>query len=279
MEKTTARIVVVTGAGSGIGKATAELLRSNGDEVIGVDLRGADIDVDLSNAESIAQMVAEISAQHDHIDAVVANAGTSTNSPIDLKVNYFGAVDTINALKPLLEKSDAPRVSITASAASIHPSDISLVELLLADKREEAIEYGKKLTEAGGMAGYANYAGSKRAIAQWMRSVAPTDEFAGKGIAINAVGPGVVITPMTEELLSTEEGRKRAFGAMPAPLNGGVKPESIAATHAFLISEANRSMTGQILYVDGGFAATAQGRGADIWHNPRHLDDVSKGEA
>lgn len=266
------RIVVVTGAGSGIGKTTADILREQGNTVVGVDLKGADIEVDLSNADSIANMVNEISAKHDHIDAIVANAGTQTSSSLDVKVNYFGAVDSITALKPLLEKSDNPRVAITASAASLQPTDYSLVELLLAGKREEAVAHGDKLAEAGQQAGYSNYSASKRAIATWVRQVAPTEEFAGHGIAINAVGPGVVETPMTKELLATEEGRKLALGSMPAPLNGPVKPEGIANVLAFLVSEANRSMTGQILYVDGGFDSTDKGRGADLWHAPKQLD-------
>lgn len=269
-----ARTIVVTGAGSGIGKATADLLRNQGIDVIGVDLKGADIDVDLSNAESVAAMVQTISDKHDHIDGIVANAGTQTSSPLDLKVNYYGAIDTIEALRPLLEKSESPRIAITASAASLQPTDNSLVELLLSGDRDEALAYGAKLAEQGPRVGYANYSASKRGIVTWVRTVAPTAEFAEKGIAINAVGPGVVKTAMTEQLLATEEGRQMAFGAMPAPLNGAVEAETIGAVLAFLVSEANRSMTGQILYVDGGFDSTDRGRGADIWHAPRALDEI-----
>lgn len=270
-----ARIVVVTGAGSGIGKATADLLRQQGETVIGVDLKGADLEVDLTNIESIGDMVEAISEKHDRIDAIVANAGTASQTSLDVKVNFFGAVDTIEALKPLLEKSDNPRVAVTASAASLQPTDVNLVKLLLDGNRDEAIEYGTALAEKGQEIGYANYSASKRAIATWVRTVAPTGEFAGKGIAINAVGPGVVETPMTKDLLATEEGRKAVLGVMPAPLNGAVKPEAIAEVLAFLVSEGNRSMTGQIIYVDGGFDSMDQGRGADIWHEPKRMDEIA----
>ena len=269
-----ARTIVVTGAGSGIGKASAELLRAQGATVIGVDLRGADLDVDLADPESVAQMVAQIEAEHDHIDGIIANAGTQSNSPLDLKVNYFGVIETIEALRPLLEKSEAPRVAITASAASLQPTDANLVNLLLAGDKEAALEYGAALVEQGFMAAYTNYSASKRAIATWVRKVAPGPEFAGKGIPINAVGPGVVRTAMTAELLSTEEGRQMAFGAMPTPLGDALEPEAVGAVLAFLVSAENASMTGQVLYVDGGFDVTPQGRGADIWHEPRHLDQI-----
>ncbi|WP_347032359.1 SDR family oxidoreductase [Brevibacterium paucivorans] len=268
------RIVVVTGAGSGIGKSTVDVLGEQGHTVIGVDLKGADLDVDLSDPDAIARMVQEISETHDHVDAIVANAGTQSNSSLDLKVNYFGAIDTIKALEPLLTQSEDPRVAITASAASLQPTDYSLVELLLAGDREKAVAYGNKLAESGPQVGYSNYSASKRAIATWVRKVAPTEEFAGRGIAINAVAPGVVETPMTKELLASEEGRNLALGTMPAPLNGPVKPEGIAHVLAFVVSAENRSMTGQVLYVDGGFDSTDKGRGADIWHEPRHIDNV-----
>lgn len=267
-----ARTIVVTGAGSGIGKATAEILRAQGHTVIGLDLRGADIDVDLTDADSLQAAARKIAEHHDSIDGIVANAGVTSNSALDLKVNYFGAIDTIESLKGLLEKSPAPRVAITASAASLQQTDPELVALLLAGKRDEAIAYGAKLAEAGPMVGYTNYSASKRAIATWVRRVAPTDEYAGKGIAINAVGPGVVKTAMTEQLLSTEEGRAMALGAMPAPLNGPVEAEGIGNVLAFLVSAENASMTGQVIYVDGGFDSLPQGRGEDLWHSPKHID-------
>lgn len=264
------RIVVVTGAGSGIGAICAKILRDQGNEVIGLDLKGSDIEVDLTDAEAIRRAAEQIEHAHGYIDGLIANAGVQTSSTLDLKVNFFGAVDTINAFLPLLAKSDAARISVTASAASLQPSDPELLKLLLQDQREDAFAYGDNLKEKGQEAGYVNYSTAKRAIAQWVRRVAPTDEFAGAGIGINAVGPGVVATPMTKELLSTEEGRALAFGNMPAPYNGAQEPEDIANVLVFLVSKENNAMTGQIIYVDGGFDSI--GRGEDIWHSPKSMD-------
>lgn len=269
-----ARNVVVTGAGSGIGAMCLKLVEERGDNAIGLDLRNAEFEVDLSDADAVATVVEKIEAQYGHVDGVIANAGTQANSPLDLKVNYFGARNSVTSFLPLLQKSDNARVVVTASAASLQPTDTKLVQLLLDDKQEEALEYGQALADRGGMAGYANYSASKRAIATWVRRVAPTQDFAGAGIGINAVGPGVVATPMTTELLSTDEGRDMAFGAMPAPYNGAQRPEDIADVLVFLVSGMNRSMTGQVIYVDGGFDSIS--RGEDIWHAPKSMDQATQ---
>ena len=105
------RIVVVTGAGSGIGKSTAEVLREQGHTVVGVDLKGADLDADLSDPDAIARMVEQISETHDHVDAVVANAGTQSNTSLDLKVNYFGAVSYTHLTLPTILRSCRSRWS------------------------------------------------------------------------------------------------------------------------------------------------------------------------
>ena len=144
------------------------------------------------------------------------------------------------------------------------------MQLLLDDQREEALAYGKELADQGPMQGYANYASSKRAIATWVRRAAVSEEFAGRGVGLNAVGPGVVATPMTKELLSTEEGRKQAFGALPAPYHGASEARDIADALVFFVTGLSRTITGQILYIDGG--ADAILRGEDIWHAPKSMD-------
>lgn len=259
-----ARTIVVTGAASGIGAATAEVLEQQGDTVIRVDLREGDVTGDLGDPASIAQVaqtIAEISVGR--IDGLVANAGVSMPNSLSPKINYLGTVALIEALLPQLTASDAPRISVTTSAATLQGNDGRLVDLLLAGDAEAALARGAELAAAGPEAGYANYSSSKRAISRWIRRVAPTDEFAGAGIGINGVGPGQVRTAMTKELFDSEEGRKQAASAMPTPFNGPADAEDIGAVHAFLVSAANSRMTGQIIFVDGGFDALR--RGDDIW--------------
>src|SRR5690625_921398 len=117
-----ARTYVVTGAASGIGAATAKQLREAGQVVIGVDLQGTDIDADLSNEAGRKAMAEAVAEKTDgKIDAIVAVAGVSTMSPLSLKVNYFGMVQTLELLRPLLAETDAPRpAAVSSTPASQH---------------------------------------------------------------------------------------------------------------------------------------------------------------
>ena len=259
-----ARTIVVTGSASGIGKATADALENAGDRVIRVDLKEGDVTADLGSAEGVSAAVDQIAdLSGGVIDGLVANAGVSHPTELSLKINYFGTVALIEGLRPLLAKAKAPRVSVTTSAATLQGNDPELVDLMLAGEEEKAIERGTALTAQGPQIGYANYSSSKRAISRWIRRVAVTPEYAGAGIGINGVGPGQVFTGMTTDLFSTEEGRKMAADAMPTPYNGIAEAEHIAAVHEFLISEGNARMTGQVMFVDGGY--DAQSRGDNIW--------------
>lgn len=260
------RTIVVTGAASGIGKATADVLETQGHAVVRVDLREGDVTGDLGTDAGVDAAVQAI-AEHTggKIDGLVANAGVSAPTELSLAVNYLGTVRLIEGLRPLLAKSDAPRVSVTSSAATLQGNDPELVDMLLDGDADAALERGKALAEQGFQVGYANYSSSKRAISRWIRRVAPTADYAGAGIGINAVGPGQVRTAMTKELFSTEEGRKMAEDAMPSPYNGIAEAEDIAAVHAFLVSAENAKMTGQVIFTDSGYDALS--RGDDIWQS------------
>ena len=258
------RTIVVTGAASGIGQATAQALEDAGDRVIRVDLKEGDVTADLGTKEGVAAAIEKITGLSDGVlDGLVANAGVSHPTELALKINYFGTVALIEGLRPLLEKSEAPRITVTSSAATLQGNDPELVDLLLGGNYGAAIERGVALAEQGPQIGYANNSSSKRAISRWIRRMAPTPEYAGAGIGINGVGPGQVYTGMTTELFSTEEGRKMAADAMPTPYTGIAEAQHIAAVHAFLVSADNERMTGQIIFVDGGY--DAQSRGDDIW--------------
>ena len=258
------RTYVVTGSASGIGAATAELLRERGHKVIGVDLRNADVNADLSTAPGRASAVADtLAAGGGRVDAVIAAAGVSAPRAFTVSVNYFGVTGFLEGLLPALSASSAPRVAVVSSMASLQENSGALVEAMLAGDEVEALRIGGELEAQGPLPGYLNYASSKRAISRWVRRECITAPWAGAGIPLNAVGPGTVITNMTRELLATEEGRKMADDNVPMPLNYHSEAVVVARLLAWLTSEENTHVTGQTIYIDGG--ADASLRGDDIW--------------
>lgn len=252
-----ARTYAVTGAASGIGQATAEQLRAEGHEVIGVDLHGADVVADLSTPEGRTAMVRSVKELSEGtIDAIVAVAGASVASPLALSVNYFGMIATLEGLYPLLAASDAPRAVAVSSMASFQPANDEIVELCLAGDEEAALAAAAKLDESGMQALYAT---SKKAFNIWLRRNAATEDWAGAGVPLNAIGPGVVLTPMTYDLVGSEQGREILAQAVPMPLTGYMRAEACAELLVFLSSEANTHLCGQIVFIDGGSDALIRG--------------------
>ena len=249
------RVSVVTGAASGIGKATAELLRSRGERVIGVDLHDTDITADLSSQAGIDAMVAAVAeASGGAIDAVYSIAGLAIEKAITVKVNFFGMTGVLVGLRPLLLKSEAPRAAGIASMASLIPVDDELVALMTAGDEDGAVAYAAATEDKGLI-----YSSTKKAFAQWIRRTAPTPDWAGAGIPLNAVGPGVIRTPMTSDLLSTQEAEKELLKMVPMPLNGVADPIVVARLLAWLNSVENTHLCGQVVFVDGGSDAIIRG--------------------
>ncbi|MCU1406498.1 MAG: dehydrogenase, short-chain alcohol dehydrogenase like [Glaciihabitans sp.] len=252
---TTPRTYVVTGSASGIGKALTERLRRDGNTVFGVDIRDADITVDLTTEQGRADLVAQAMQKSGGVlDGVVAVAGLAAPIPATVGVNYFGALATLEGLRPLLLKSDAPRAALVASLAAIEPVDDELLAALVANDEPTAIARataiaGQKLNGASNTI----YNSSKRAIALWLRANAPTETWAGASIPLNAIAPGVIATPMIGDALSSAEGRAALDAGAPSPLNGpAAPPEAPANLLAWLVSAENTNTTGQIIFVDGG---------------------------
>ena len=253
------RTFVVTGAASGIGKATAELLQSRGETVIGVDLRGTDINVDLTTTEGRTALVEQVREKSGgSIDGILAIAGLAHPIPATVGVNFFGMVATLEGLRPLLSGSDAPRAAGVASMASLHPSDDELVAAMAAGDEPAALARAEILA-ADEATGPLIYGSTKKAFAQWIRRTAPTDDWAAAGIPLNAIAPGVIVTPMTAPLLETEEGREQIRAGVPMPLNGFAEAIVPARLLAWLVSEENSHLCGQVVFVDGGSDAVIRG--------------------
>lgn len=258
------RTYVVTGSASGIGQATAEKLKSLGNTVIGVDIHNADVVADLSTPQGridAAQKTIDLS--QNSIDVVIACAGLALPTAITVSVNYFGVTEFLNALLPTLSQSKTPRVAITSSVASIMPNSIELVEAMCANDEAKAVEIAQGLVDAGVGGDQLIYSSTKRAISRWIRQQCLKPHWAGAGIPINAVGPAIVKTPMVDQLIKTPEEREGLAKLVPMPLNGFMEPEAVASLLIWLTGVENTHVTGQTIYIDGGFERIV--RGEDIW--------------
>lgn len=258
------RKYVVTGSASGIGLATKKKLESLGNTVYGVDLNDAEIVADLSTRagrEMAANKALELS--DGVIDALVANAGSGKSEAKTVSINFFGATELILHLHSALSKSGSPRVVVTSSMASLMQVDDELVLKMLSGDEQGAFVRAGELISLGGGAEGKIYSSTKRALSRWIRRECIKDEWAKAGIPINAVGPGIVKTPMVSEMIATEEGRAGLAKVVPMPLHGYLEADSVAELIIWLSSAANTHVTGQTVYIDGGSDAVL--RGDDIW--------------
>jgi len=263
------RTYVVTGAASGIGAATAHLLREAGARVITSDLHDADVIADLATAggrKALADGVARLSGGR--IDAIVANAGGGP-AETSISLNFFGAVATLEGLRPLLAKSRAPRAVAVSSVASLRGELPGVVEACLRGDEAGANAGARKAAGAGSQTkgnplpadyqiGLDLYGTAKLALQQWCRRAAPTPAWAGAGIALNVVAFGFIDTPAAAYVLNDAASRA-AVGAM-IPLRGAFpgKASEAAALLAWCTSAENTQMTGQIIFADAGIECLAR---------------------
>src|SRR5882672_5388157 len=255
------RTYVVTGAASGIGAATTRYLRERGGRVIACDLHDADVIANLTTPEGRAELVDGVTRlSGGRIDGIVANAGGGP-AETSLQLNFFGAVATLEGLRPLLESSDAPRAVAVSSIASFSPMDSRLVDACLSMDEPAAIAAAWEFATRNGPVDAMSaveatnlardlYANAKHALNRWCRRVAVKPDWAGARIPLNVVAPGFIDTPAAAYILSDPESRE-AMRQM-VPMRGAYpgRPEQMAAMLAWCVSPENSLMTGQILFVD-----------------------------
>ena len=262
---------VVSGSASGIGRATAALLREQGHRVIGIDLRegeGVDVAVDLGTPEGRAAAVAGVQALTDVVHGLVPAAGLAgrTGVPGDLvvSVNFFGAVALVTGLHPQLAAAaerdgDAGVVFLASNSITGMPGwNVPTAEACLredeATARAEAAEVDSVMV----------YPSSKAALAWWARREGVKPEWAGSGIRLNSVAPGATETAMVEQMRA-DPLLGSAIDAYPTAIGRTGRPEEVAAPIAFLLGPGATNIVGACLFVDGGTDAMLHPMAPEGW--------------
>ena len=240
------RTIVVTGAGSGIGRATASRILREGGRVVAVDVSQERLDAlvaEHDGAEVVA-LVADITDAA-RVDEIVAAAG----GRIDGLANVAGIMDDMS---PIGEVADAVwqrvmRVNVDGTMLLTR----AVVPTMLAQGFGSIVNVASEAALRGSAAGVA-YTASKHAVVGLTRSTAYM--YAGHGIRCNAVAPGPVITNI-EASFASPLGAERVQLAMTV-LPEAAEAEQVAASITFLLSDDGVNVTGVVLPSDGGWSAT-----------------------
>jgi NAD(P)-dependent dehydrogenase (short-subunit alcohol dehydrogenase family) len=247
------KVALVTGAGSGIGRAAALQFAAEGAAVGIIDVdaaagretlelivgecgRATLLTADVSSASEISRATEKVENEHGRIDVLFNNAGIELSCPLhQTSEQEWDRVMAVNLKGMFLAaKAVLPTMMGLKSGAIVNTSSISGVL---------------------GWPAYAAYSTSKGGVIQLTRQMAV--DYARYNIRVNCICPGTTMTPLIERLFDLEEDPESAKALIAArhPLGRFAQPEEIAQAVLFLASEEASFITGAVLPVDGGYTA------------------------
>ena len=242
-------IYALTGGATGIGAELKRQLAQAGHEVISVDIREGDIIADLATVKGRQAAIEGIRARApDGLDGYIPCAGLPpVAKPLSLipRVNYFAAVETVAGLRDLLAQRRGTALLVASNSAPMIGNEDTYVQACLSGDETLAC------TDIESRDGHTAYAGSKRALVLWMRR--NVVEYAAAGVRLNAVAPGITLTPLSEQVMADAElgAAMKQFAAM-VPWGGTAQPAEIANVMRFMLSPEAGFVCGSVFFVDGG---------------------------
>ena len=243
------QVVLVSGGSRGIGKAIAKGFAERGSQVIVTGRReetalataaelstdGCRIEgraCDVSEQDQIAVLVAQLVENYGHIDTLVNVAG-------------------VNRRKPSLEITDEDYdFVLDTNLKGAYRLSIEVGRHMVAQRKGSQINI-TSLNNDRPLTNVAPYAMSKAAMGQMTKALAL--EWGDQGVRVNGLAPGFILTDLTQKLWS--DSKMQAWGKANTPQRRLGQPDDMIGTAIFLAAPASAFMTGQILYVDGGFTA------------------------
>lgn len=242
------KIALVTGCKRGIGKAMAEALAEAGADIIGVsaslELENSAVEqsvkalgrnfsayqCDFNDRNSLKAFIEKVKAAHPVIDILVNNAGTILRKPIaEHPDEYWDEVIAVNQTAPFILTREIGKEMILRGSGKV-------------------IFTASLLTFQGGIT-VPGYAASKGAVGQLTKAFA--NEWASKGVNVNAIAPGYISTDNTTALRADEDRSRSIMERIPAGRWG--EAEDFKGPTVFLASEASNYMHGTVMTVDGGW--------------------------
>jgi NAD(P)-dependent dehydrogenase (short-subunit alcohol dehydrogenase family) len=243
------KVVIITGAGSGIGAAAAELFAKEGASLMLTDIQ----ELKLKDVTGAIQRSGGVAASHVHD----ISSEVQWKAVVDTTIALYGQIDVLinnagitgNLLAPFEERTVAEFEKVLS--INLTGQFIGMKLTIPHMKAGSAIVNVSSIAGITGNAGGNGYTASKGGSR--MLSKGAAIDLAKKGIRVNSLHPGFVETPMTREMKGADAFREMALGS--TPLGRGATPAELAKGILFLASDDSSFMTGAELIMDGGFTA------------------------